>query len=28
MKLAETNMAARIVEACEDLLSAGQSPSA
>ena len=28
MKLAETNMAARIVEACEDLLSAGQSQSA
>ena len=28
MKLAETNMAARVVEACEDLLSAGQSPSA
>jgi fructose-bisphosphate aldolase class II len=28
MKLAETQMAARIVEACEDLLSAGQSPSA
>jgi fructose-bisphosphate aldolase class II len=28
MKLAETNMAARIVEACEDLLSAGQSVGA
>src|ERR671932_861615 len=28
MKLAETGMAARVVEACEDLLSAGQSPSA
>jgi fructose-bisphosphate aldolase class II len=28
MKLAETNMAARIVEACEDLLSAGQSQGA
>ncbi len=28
MKLAETNMAARVVEACEDLLSAGQSQSA
>ena len=25
MKLAETSMAARVVEACEDLLSAGQS---
>ncbi|MGY1651235.1 class II fructose-bisphosphate aldolase [Geodermatophilus sp. SYSU D01119] len=28
MKLAETGMAQRIVQACEDLLSAGQSPSA
>ncbi|PRY37758.1 fructose-bisphosphate aldolase [Geodermatophilus tzadiensis] len=28
MKLAETNMAARVVEACEDLLSAGQSQGA
>jgi fructose-bisphosphate aldolase class II len=28
MKLAETNMAARIVEACEDLLAAGQSVGA
>jgi fructose-bisphosphate aldolase class II len=28
MKLAETNMAARVVEACEDLLSAGQSVGA
>ncbi|SNS87630.1 fructose-bisphosphate aldolase [Geodermatophilus pulveris] len=28
MKLAETNMAARVVEACEDLLSAGQSQAA
>ncbi|MGY1632751.1 class II fructose-bisphosphate aldolase [Geodermatophilus sp. SYSU D01186] len=28
LKAAETGMAARIVQACEDLLSAGQSPSA
>jgi fructose-bisphosphate aldolase, class II len=28
MKLAETGMAARVEQACEDLLSAGQSPSA
>ncbi|MGY1811563.1 class II fructose-bisphosphate aldolase [Blastococcus sp. SYSU D00820] len=28
MKLAETNMAARVVTACEDLLSAGQSQAA
>jgi len=28
LKAAETSMAARVVQACEDLLSAGQSPSA
>jgi fructose-bisphosphate aldolase class II len=28
LKLAEAGMAARVVQACEDLLSAGQSPSA
>jgi fructose-bisphosphate aldolase class II len=27
LKLAETGMAARVVKACEDLLSAGTSPS-